>query len=158
MKIKQSEIIKDLVIYTPEINYDYRGEYIETFNKQNYYLPKGVEFVQDDISVSTRGVIRGVHGDFKTWKLIQWLYGKIILGVVDMRKDSNTFGNVKEFVLSEKNRCQILVPAGCGNGHSCLSNECIFSYKQSEYYGGKGEQFTILYNSLNINWGVQNPI
>jgi len=138
--------IKDLKVITPEVFYDFRGEYVETYSEKNYEAICGIHFVEDDISRSVFGVARGLHGDEKTWKLIQCLYGSFFFVVVDYRKDSPTYLMVETFILNDKNRKQILVPAGCGNGHLCLTNECLFSYKQSEYYSGAVKQFTLKWN------------
>jgi dTDP-4-dehydrorhamnose 3,5-epimerase len=80
--------------------------------------------------------------------------------VVDMRKDSSTYLNWESFTLNEKNRSQVLVPAGCANGHLVMSDRCIFSYKQSQYYSGMRNQFTVRWDDpkLKIYWPIQNPI
>src|SRR5208282_3123758 len=88
---------------------DHRGEYVETYNEQSYY-EKGitVRFVQDDISMSTRHVLRGIHGDAETWKLISCLHGKFYLVVVNCDRKSDDFGKWESFVLSDRNRHQVL--------------------------------------------------
>lgn len=163
-QIKESQKIKDLRIITPYVFHDFRGEYVETFNKKDYVFidPDGqqVDFVEDDASVSRQGVLRGLHGDSKTWKLIQCLIGEIYFVVVDMRKDSPTYLNWEAFTVNEKNRIQILVPAGCANGHLCISERCLFSYKQSQYYSGMENQFTVRWDDpkLNIFWPIKSPM
>jgi dTDP-4-dehydrorhamnose 3,5-epimerase len=163
-KILASQKIQDLKIITPYTFYDFRGEYVETFSKKEYLFKdaegNAVEFVEDDISVSKHGVLRGLHGDSKTWKLIQCLEGEIYIVVVDMRKDSTTYLNWEAFSVNEKNRTQILVPAGCANGHLCLTERCIFSYKQSQYYSGMENQFTVKWNDpkLQIFWPINDPM
>ena len=133
--------------FKPYVFEDHRGEYVEIYNKKNY--PK-LDFVQDDISVSTKGVLRGIHGDKKTWKLISCLYGKIQLAVVE----PNT-PEYQLFVLSDRNRLQVLIPPGFGNGHLVLSDVAIFHYKQTTYYDRKS-QFTLPYNDVfyNIPWAT----
>ena len=139
---------------------DHRGEYVETYNEQSYY-EKGitVRFVQDDISMSTRHVLRGIHGDAETWKLISCLHGKFYLIVVNCDKKSADFGKWQSFVLSDRNRNQVLVPPLHGNGHVILSDRAIFHYKQNTYYNPKG-QFTYVWNdpALNIWWPIKDPI
>lgn len=139
---------------------DHRGEYVETYNEQSYY-EKGitVRFVQDDISMSTRHVLRGIHGDAETWKLISCLHGKFYLVVVNCDKKSADFGKWQSFVLSDRNRNQVLVPPLHGNGHVILSDRAIFHYKQNTYYNPKG-QFTYVWNdpALNIWWPIKDPI
>jgi dTDP-4-dehydrorhamnose 3,5-epimerase len=139
---------------------DHRGEYTEIYNEQFYY-EKGitVKFVQDDISLSTRHVLRGIHGDAETWKLISCLHGKFYLVVVNCDRKSDNFGKWESFVLSDRNRHQVLVPPLYGNGHLILSDRAIFHYKQSTYYDPKG-QFTYVWNdpALNIWWPIKDPI
>lgn len=149
-----------LLITPPTIFEDLRGTYVELYNEQ-LYTDAGiaVKFIQDDISVSSRHVLRGIHGDSKTWKLISCLYGKFYLVVVNWVKDSAQFGKWESFVLSDSNRLQVLVPPGFGNGHLVLSDLAIFHYKQSTQYD-RASQFTLLWNDprLNIWWPVKNPI
>jgi dTDP-4-dehydrorhamnose 3,5-epimerase len=164
MKIESVEKVTDLKIITPDIFYDFRGEYVETFSAEHYAFHdrdgNKIEFVEDDISVSRQDVLRGLHGDDKTWKLIQCLWGEFYFVVVDMRVGSSTYLNWVAFVLNEKNRRQVLVPAGCANGHLCLSDRCVFSYKQSQYYSGSQKQFTLRWDDpqLDIYWPIHNPI
>jgi len=164
MEIRESQKVRDLRTIRPVSFNDFRGEYLETFNARDYKFKDGggndVIFVEDDISVSKKGVLRGLHGDDKTWKLIQCLWGEIFVAVVDMRKDSPTYLKWDSFSVSDKNRLQVLVPAGCANGHLCLSDKCIFSYKQSQYYSGSENQFTIRWDDpkLGIPWPVSDPL
>lgn len=164
MEITQSETIRNLSVVKPRIFHDLRGEYVETFNVDTYKFvdDKGqrVVFREDDISVSRQHVLRGLHGDAVTWKLIQCLLGEIYVVVVDQRRDSSTFGKWEGFYLNERNRWQIVVPAGCANGHLCLSEKCIFSYKQSHIYRGPEEQFTLRWDDpkLGIWWPIRSPL
>jgi dTDP-4-dehydrorhamnose 3,5-epimerase len=165
MIVTASKKINDLVTIKPEVFYDFRGEYIETFNKDRYeqfkdYDGSPISFVEDDISMSKQHVLRGLHGDSNTWKLIQCLLGEFYYVVVDMRKQSSTYLNWEYFTLSEKNRMQVLVPAGCANGHLVMSEQTIFSYKQSQYYSGMSQQFTVRWNDpkLKIYWPIAQPI
>ncbi|MFC1489031.1 dTDP-4-dehydrorhamnose 3,5-epimerase family protein [Thermodesulfobacteriota bacterium] len=139
---------------------DHRGEYIEIYNEK-LYKSKGIEidFVEDDVSIATRGVIKGIHGDHSTWKLISCLHGKFYLVVINYDRESKSFGKWESFVLSEKNNHQVLVPPKYGSGHLCLSEKSIFHYKQSSYYD-PSKQFTIRWNEpkFNIWWPVKNPI
>jgi len=144
----------------PSVFQDFRGEYVETYNL-NLYVSKGIKikFIQDDISVSRRNVLRGIHGDNLTWKLISCLYGKFYFVVVNCDTRSKNFGRWQSFVLSDKNRVQILVPPKYGNAHLVLSEETIFHYKQSTYYDPK-RQFTYKWDDprFNIKWPIKNPI
>ena len=139
---------------------DHRGQYVETYNEKVYFGHGiDVKFVQDDISVSTRNVLRGIHGDQETWKLISCLHGSFYLVVVNCDTGSEDFGKWQSFVLSDTNRNQVLVPPGYGNGHLVLSDKAIFHYKQSSYYHPE-RQFTYLWNDpkLDIWWPVKDPI
>ena len=167
MKYKVSKKLEEVVIIQPDIHYDYRGEYIETWNVENFKIfdhivnnSKKIEFKQDDISTSVKHTLRGLHGDNKTWKLVQCLYGSLLQVVVDFREDSDTYLEYDMFPLNDKNRNQILIPPGHINGHLVMSDSAIFSYKQSTLYGGPGSQFTVKWNDpkLNIPWPIDNPI
>jgi|TARA_B100002019_G_C21266527_1_gene599734 dTDP-4-dehydrorhamnose 3,5-epimerase len=135
---------------------DHRGYYIETYNEKLYSKFK-VKFIQDDISVSKKRVLRGIHGDFKTWKLITCLYGEFYFVVVNNLKKSKQYKKWQSFKLTDKNKLQILVPPGFGNGHQILSKKAIFHYKQSTLYDRKS-QFTINYNTDNYKWPLNRPI
>lgn len=149
-----------ILLIKPTSFEDHRGYYLEIYNKA-LYKEKGidVDFVEDDISIATRGVIKGIHGDSLTWKLISCLHGKIYLVVINYDKDSKDFGKWQSFVLSEANKHQVLVPPKHGNGHLCLTDKSIFHYKQSSYYESS-KQFTILWNDpkFNIFWPIKDPI
>lgn len=149
-----------VMLIKPYVFEDHRGEYVEIYN-EDMYRENGIDvkFVQDDISVSTQHVLRGIHGDCETWKLISCMYGKFYFVVVNCDTDSPDFGKWQSFTLSDKNRWQVLVPPKHGNGHLILSSTAIFHYKQNTYYNPKG-QFTYKWNDpkLNIWWPVKNPI
>jgi len=160
MEVAKTKLDGVLLIKPPTIFEDFRGTYVETYNEK-LYTEAGirVKFVQDDISVSSQNVLRGIHGDAETWKLVSCLYGKFYLVVVNWDDTSPQFGKWESFVLSDQNRLQVLVPPKFGNGHLVLSKLAIFHYKQSTYYNRAG-QFTILWNDpkLNIRWPSKNPI
>jgi dTDP-4-dehydrorhamnose 3,5-epimerase len=164
MQIIDSKKISGLKLIKPTIFYDFRGEYVETFNRNKYSFRDAngddISFVEDDISLSRNRVLRGLHGDDKTWKLIQCLYGEIYYVVVDLRTNSETYLQWEAFTLNDKNRNQVLVPAGCANGHLVMSTECIFSYKQSQLYSGMENQFTLKWDDpkIGIFWPIKDPI
>lgn len=139
---------------------DHRGHYIETYNEK-IYREHGVDikFVCDDVSMSNRNVLRGIHGDDITWKLISCLYGLIYVVVVDCETQSPQYGQWESFVLSEGNGLQVLVPPKHGVAHLVLSEKAIFHYKQSEYYS-PGRQFTYRWDEkrFKIWWPVKDPI
>ena len=157
--IHKTKLEKVLLIQM-ENHEDHRGEYVETYNEK-LYKDKGIEidFVQDDYSWSLKHVLRGLHGDDKTWKLISCPYGKFYLVVVDLEEASPTYKQWEAFVLSNRNKKQVLIPPNHANGHLILSAMAIFQYKQSEYYDPKS-QFSYRWNDLKfgISWPVKNPI
>lgn len=159
MEVEKTQLDGVLLI-KPHIFEDFRGEYVETYNEEEY-IAKGItcKFIQDDISISTRNVLRGIHGDAETWKLISCMHGKFYFVVVNCDAESPDFGKWQSFTLSDKNRWQVLVPPKHGNGHLVLSESAIFHYKQTTYYNPKG-QFTYTWNDpkLNIWWPIKNPI
>jgi len=139
---------------------DHRGEYVETYNLVEYKsVGIAIDFVQDDFSISRKDVLRGLHGDAHTWKMVCCPYGQYYLVVVDCREESDTFGKWESFVVSDRNKRQVLIPPRFGNGHLILSEQAIFQYKQSAYYDARG-QFTYQWNEprFNIWWPIKNPI
>ena len=159
MKIFDTSLSGVLLI-EQDVFEDHRGEYVETYNEA-LFAEHGITvgFVQDDISVSYRNVLRGIHGDQETWKLISCLYGQFYLVVLNYDRESGEFGKWQSFVLSDRNRRQVLVPPKFGNGHQVLTDKAIFHYKQSTYYNPSG-QFTCRWDDpgLNIWWPLKNPI
>ena len=133
---------------------DFRGKYLEIFNKKLFKkTKKKINFIQDDISISKKNVLRGIHGDNRTSKLITCLYGKFLLVVVNNDKKSKQYRKYQKFILSDKNNIQILVPNKFGNGHYVISEKAIFHYKQNTLYNRKS-QFTLKWNDkkLKIKW------
>lgn len=160
MEVIKTKLDGVLLIRPATIFEDFRGTYVELYNEELYgNAGIKVKFVQDDISVSSRHVLRGIHGDSETWKLISCLYGKFYLVIVNWDKNSPQYCQWESFVLSEQNRLQVLVPPNFGVGHLVLSEQAIFAYKQSTYYN-RFKQFTLFWNDpqLNIWWPIKNPI
>lgn len=149
-----------VLLIKPSIAEDFRGCYVETYNEAEYQK-HGItqHFIQDDISVSSKNVLRGIHGDGETWKLISCMYGRFYFVVVNCNKESEDFGKWQSFILSAENRHQVLVPPKHGNGHLVLSQETIFHYKQTTYYNPTG-QFTYKWNDpqFGIWWPTKEPI
>lgn len=149
-----------VLLIKPSTFSDFRGEYVEIYNEE-FYRKNGIEiaFIQDDISMSYKNVLRGIHGDEATWKLISCLHGEFYLVVLNYDKGSRDFGKWQSFTLSDKNRHQVLVPPKFGNGHFVLSERAIFHYKQSTYYD-PGKQFTVKWNDsrFNISWPAKEPV
>ena len=160
MEVNPTTLDGVLLVKPPTVFEDFRGTYIETYNEQ-LYREAGIDapFVQDDISTSSRHVLRGIHGDLETWKLVSCLYGKFYLVVVNCDEGSKDFAKWESFVLSDRNNLQVLIPPKHGNGHVVLSEQAIFHYKQTRYYDRPG-QFTYAWDDpkLNIWWPVKDPL
>lgn len=160
MKVESTPLDGVLLITPPTLFEDWRGEYVELYNRR-LYQDAGItiDFVQDDISTSSRHVLRGLHGDSETWKLVSCLSGRFYLAVINWDPDSPQYRQWTSFTLSEKNRQQVLIPPRFGNGHVVLSEQATFHYKQTSYYNRAG-QFTLKWNDpeLGIWWPVPNPL
>lgn len=157
MKIEKTPI-QGCIVIQPEIFFDSRGYFYESFNLSKFQSLLGVEvnFVQDNHSYSTKGVLRGLHfqtGEHAQSKLISVVQGHILDVVVDIRKDSKTFGKTYTIELSYENKKQLFMPQGIAHGFVVLSDEAIIQYKCDNYYNKESEG-GILYNDkkLNINW------
>ena len=153
--------IKEVIIVEPNVFPDGRGFFFESFSESRY-KECGINytFVQDNISKSKYGTIRGLHyqvGDFMQGKLCQVIYGKVLDVAVDIRFDSPTFGKHEMVELSGENHRQIWIPPGFAHGFSVLSETAIFHYKCTNYYSKKDER-SILFNDtdLNIDWRVKS--
>lgn len=151
--------IKDLVIIKPRVFGDARGYFLETYNKQQY-SDAGIDigFVQDNLSKSTYGVIRGLHYQLHPHsqsKLVSVVSGSVWDVAVDLRKDSATFGQWYGIELNEENQLRFFIPKGFAHGFSVLSETAIFSYKCDDLYNPTLER-GILYNDaqLNIDWKI----
>ncbi len=144
----------------PDIFTDFRGQFVETYDEK-LYKENGIDvtFVQDDISYSKKDVLRGIHGDNETAKLVSCLYGEVYFVVVNCDEQSEDFGKWQSFILSDENRIQIFVPPRYGNAYLVLSPDGLFSYKQSTYFT-HGKQFSYRWDDprFNISWPIQNPI
>jgi dTDP-4-dehydrorhamnose 3,5-epimerase len=136
---------------------DLRGEIWPLYSVDNDFLPS---FIEDKVSISRRGVLRGLHGDSEIGKLITCLSGQFQLVAADLRKGSKTYGNTHSWILDDRAPISIYVPPGCVNGHLCLSSRCVFHYKWTKSYSGAEKQATIKWNdsALNIKWMDNNPI
>ena len=155
--------IDGLLIIKPDVFGDDRGYFFETYSKRKY-AEYGIEedFVQDNISKSLKGTIRGLHyqvGDKAQGKLCHVIKGKVLDVAVDIRFDSPTFGQYFSIELTGEDKTQLWIPPGFAHGFSVLSDEVLFVYKCTNYYS-KPDDRAILYNDpqLNIDWKVENPI
>jgi len=157
MKVEQT-ILKDCFIITDTIFGDNRGHFFESFHKQKFHQLTGldVDFVQDNQSSSTKGVLRGLHfqtGEHAQAKLVRVLKGSVLDIAVDLRPDSITYGQYVSIVLSEDNQKQFFIPRGFGHGFIVLSDEATFFYKCDNFYH-KPAEGGIIYNDveLSIDW------
>lgn len=161
-KIKESKVLPDVKVMTPDPWFDYRGEMWTFWEKENEVLPEGHEFKISKFTRSRKNVLRGLHGDKVTWKNITCVWGEIYLVVIDNRKDSVNYLKWDSFIISDRNHTSVLVPPGFLNGHLCLSDECLFHYTQSypEEYVDWMDQDTMKWDDerLKIEWPIDNPI
>src|SRR5690554_1048901 len=160
MNITQTHL-KGCFIIEPAVFEDERGYFFESFNERKLeevlgYAPR---FVQDNQSKSSYGVVRGLHqqlGDMAQAKLVRALEGTVLDVVVDVRPDSDTYGQSFSVELSAENKKQLFVPRGFLHGFSVLSNEAVFFYKCDNFYDKASEAgIHPLDPSLNIDWKIE---
>ena len=160
LNVQKSPLDGVLVIEPPTVFEDFRGHYVELYNAP-MYRAAGIDydFIQDDISVSRQHVLRGIHGDQTTAKLVSCLHGAFYLVVINNLRGSPQYRQWTAFTLSDRSRQQVLVPPGFGNGHVVLTETAIFHYKQTSTYE-RSSQFTILWNDpeLKVWWPIGAPI
>lgn len=151
--------IKDLVVIKPRVFADARGFFFETYNEERY-REAGItqQFVQDNISKSSYGVVRGLHFQkppYSQAKLVQVIEGAVLDVAVDLRSDSATYGQWHAVKLTAENHLQFLIPRGFAHGFAVLSETAIFTYKCDNLYHPESEG-GIIYNdpTLNIDWGI----
>lgn len=153
--------ISGVVILEPTVFSDTRGYFFESFNMETFEKNIGVvEFVQDNESKSSKGVIRGLHFQkppFAQAKLVRCIEGVVLDVVVDIRKGSPTYGKQFSIELSGENKKQLFIPRGLAHGYSVLSEAATFSYKVDNPYSPRCEA-GIHWNdpALNIQWGVHD--
>lgn len=157
-------ILKDIQEYTPSSYEDFRGELFTTWKKDEFKNIFGVdlEFVHDKTSVSKKNVLRGIHGDYKSWKLMVCNYGELYYVIVDNRPNSPTYLEWDWDILTASNRKMLLIPPGFGSSFLVMSDLAVVNYKWAypgEYPDVK-DQFTLKWYDpeLNIHWPVYNPI
>ena len=141
----------------PKVFFDERGYFMEAFKKEEFESHIGpVNFVQDNESKSSFGVLRGLHyqkGEYSQAKLVRVIKGEVLDVAVDLRKSSPTFGKYVSVLLSEENKRQFFIPRGFAHGFAVLSEEAIFTYKVDNKYAPQAEA-SILFNdkTLGIDW------
>jgi dTDP-4-dehydrorhamnose 3,5-epimerase len=159
----QKTKMKDLVIIHPDVFPDERGYFFESFHKEKFReLGIEADFMQDNESMSMKGVLRGLHFQlppFSQGKLVRVVRGSVLDVAVDLRKNSPTFGQWESFTISADNKLMAFVPAGFAHGFLVLEDYTIFQYKCTNYYNRESES-GIIWNDpdLNIDWGIDNPV
>jgi dTDP-4-dehydrorhamnose 3,5-epimerase len=154
--------LPDVLLLEPRVSEDDRGYFFEQYNDQSYRR-HGIEagFVQDNISKSVRGVIRGLHfqNPHGQGKLVTVLHGAVFDVAVDVRAGSPTFGRWVGEELSSDNRRQLYIPPGFAHGFAVISDTAVCSYKCTDYYSAS-DDLTVLWNdsAIGISWPVTNPI
>ncbi|TYP95652.1 dTDP-4-dehydrorhamnose 3,5-epimerase [Fodinibius salinus] len=154
--------IADVLLLKPTIHRDDRGFFLETY-RQEHFCSYGIDvhFVQDNFSQSQKGTIRGLHYQIEQPqdKLIMVMQGRILDVAVDLRQNSDTFGEHTAVELSAENKHQIFIPKGFAHGFAVLSDKANVYYKCSDYYYPQGERGLFWDDSqLGIDWKVNAPI
>lgn len=159
MNVIKTEI-PDVLIFEPKVFSDERGFFMESFNQKVFEEAVGrkIEFVQDNHSKSTKGVLRGLHYQVQPYaqgKLVRCIAGEVFDVAVDIRKDSETFGKWVGVNISSENKRQLWIPEGFAHGFLVLSDSADFLYKTSNYYSPIHER-GIVWNdpTININWPI----
>ena len=151
--------IEGVVILEPRVFADARGYFFESYNKKTFEDIVGpVDFVQDNESCSTRGVMRGLHFQrppHAQAKLVRCVRGAVLDVAVDIRKDSPTYGRHVSCLLTEENHRQFFIPRGFAHGFAVLSDTAVFQYKCDNYYYPEADGgISIVDPSLGIDWGI----
>jgi len=152
--------LEGVLLIKPDIFKDKRGLFVSLYDTQDFKEKvTSVRFVQDGISISKKNVLRGIHGDLITWKLVTCLKGKLHVVLVNCNPKKEDFGKWQAFSLSGRNKHQVLVPPDYGNSYLSQAENSICYYKQSTLYV-PDRQFSYKWNDpkFNIDWPVKEPI
>lgn len=155
--------IEDLLLIEPDFFSDSRGFFMESYNEKGFAeIGITIKFVQDNLSQSTAGTLRGLHFQktpYSQGKLVFVPVGEVLDVVVDLRKKSSTYGQSFSVILSDENKRMLYVPPGFAHGFLVKSDKAIFSYKCTDFYN-KSAEGGLLWNdpSLTIDWGISNPV
>lgn len=153
-----------LYVLQPSISSDNRGTIWSSFlsDEVDQFLPDNLKFKHDKFSESSKNVLRGIHGDNKSWKLVTCVFGEVFQVVVDLRRESNNFNKYESFLLNSHSPKTVLIPPRMGNAYYVNSRNAVYHYKLA--YDGDyidaDEQFSVPWNDKNIaiNWPSSNPI
>lgn len=146
--------LKGVYLITPGVHEDPRGCFYETYSQEAYHKAGlTAHFIQDDISINPKGVLKGMHGDPGTTKLVQVFEGAVQAVILNCDESSPDFGKWESFILSAENKQQLYIPPMYGNGYYVLTDHAVYCYKQDTYYGDF-KQFTYKYNDprFGIEW------
>lgn len=162
--ITKSTRMPGVKIITPSTHNESRGSIWTSYSSSGLeaLLPDQLRFKHDKFSISKKNVLRGIHGDGKSWKLVSCVTGSIFQVVVDMRENSETFLHWEAFDLGDNNRQMVLIPPGLGNAFYVKSDQATYHYKLAYdgHYADVDEQFTVSWNDprIDIIWPVTDPI
>ncbi len=155
--------LNDLFVIQPKVFEDERGYFFESFTARSFESQGiNINFVQDNQSLSQKGVLRGLHFQappFAQGKLVRVIKGAVLDVVVDIRKNSTSFGKQFSIELNEKNKTMLWIPVGFAHGFSTLEDNTIFSYKCTNYYNKESEGCLLWCDKqLNIDWKINDPV
>lgn len=161
-KVSSFPTFSEVYVFSPSVYREYRGEIWTTYHSEKHpitnIIPKSYS-VHNRFSKSYKNVLRGLHYDDRTWKLVQAVVGDIYLVVLDMN-EGPTYGKWESYIISEKTREQVLIPPGFANGHYALT-DCVFHYTMfyDNEYVDVDQQTVVKWNDpkFNIEWPTNNP-
>tara|TARA_B100000282_G_scaffold239897_1_gene182624 strand:+ start:4468 stop:4965 length:498 start_codon:yes stop_codon:yes gene_type:complete len=159
MKINNDRKLKEIKYFHSKVFKDSRGKIWTSWDK-NFF--RNIRFNLDKFTTSKKNVLRGFHGDTKSWKLVTCLKGEILSVIVDYRKNSKNYLKYTKIKMSEKNRISVLIPPNFLNSWLCISKECLYQYKYSfkGKYNDVKDQISIKWNDpkINFRWPIKKPI
>lgn len=163
-EIEESRLIKGVWVLKPSISEDLRGNIWTSFLRDEVetLIPCNLNFKHDKFSISKNNVLRGIHGDSKSYKLVTCVYGSIQQVVVDLRKDSTTYLQWQDFMINQNEQKMVLIPPNMGNAYYVDSDHAVYHYKlayDGEYIDAD-QQFSLKWNdpSIGIKWLNNAPI
>ena len=159
MKINNDRKLKEIKYFHSKVFKDSRGKIWTSWDKKFF---RNIKFNLDKFTTSKKNVLRGFHGDTKSWKLVTCLKGEILSVIVDYRKNSKNYLKYTRIKMSEKNRISVLIPPNFLNSWLCISKECLYQYKYSfkGKYNDVKDQISIKWNDpkINFKWPIKKPI
>tara|TARA_B100000674_G_C37645188_1_gene825253 strand:- start:265 stop:762 length:498 start_codon:yes stop_codon:yes gene_type:complete len=159
MKINNDRKLKEIKYFHSKVFKDSRGKIWTSWDKDFF---RNIKFNLDKFTTSKKNVLRGFHGDTKSWKLVTCLKGEILSVIVDYRKNSKNYLKYTRIKMTEKNRISVLIPPNFLNSWLCISKECLYQYKYSfrGKYNDVKDQISIKWNDpkINFKWPIKKPI